>query len=212
MCEPYHSIIQYDPNRDDDDDDFGGSSQPTYTKSGLLSSLGSWAKKVRGWFHASKIGSGHTGVLEARTGLMNREIRKHFALFETAWWNRSTKWDYGGQILLPHEKEERNAAAAEYSQITVTGDLTKLRNFLELSFKKTDHPGSYALMFLEMLNAEGRDIVNKKHRQYFGTDVGGLNSSRINPESLAKFLVGFTRKRNLLIPEWADDTKLWTPK
>jgi hypothetical protein len=30
-------------------------------------------------------------------------------------------------------------------------------------------------------------------------------------DQVVKFILGLTRKRHLLVPEWADDTTLWNP-
>lgn len=90
MCEPYHSIVQY-PERDKDDNDHG----PKITGLGQRQSLGSKAldfmKKIKSWFHFSKMGSGHSEAIRA-----NRTTELWLppdTRYEVAWWNRSVKRD-----------------------------------------------------------------------------------------------------------------------
>jgi len=195
MCEPYHSIVQYG-NHDDDDN--------ISPQSGnyIIGKLGDFAKKVKGFFHISKLGGGHSRAIGNITGNALLAYESDFTLFETAWWNRTTHLD-SGKIT----NHDQMTAAKEYSNLVSIGDLRQLRNFLETSMKKSDRPELYAHRFFDgILTEKGKVAFETKFKHSFKRKTRFTN---IDAESLIKFVIGFTRKRNLLIPEWSDDNKLW---
>lgn len=205
MCEPYHSIIQHQERNDDDPK--GGGITPSNAWG--LGKILDWGKKIKDWFHFSRLGSGHS---ESLVWAQN----KHLAVFpetryEGAWWDRSFKIDgpfCGSSSLKPIAEE----AAKEYCLETVIGNIQKVRKFLEVSMEKSYRPQLYVERMMEgMLTPKGRDEVLKRMYQVFAIKKGGhglhvdlyriLTSER---EKATDFFLGYTRKRKLLVPEWAD--------
>ena len=250
MCEPSHSILQYNPPEKHDDDFDGGVTSMSaqaggYSRDGLLAGLGQWAKKIKGWMHLSMLGKGHSEALGARSnGLMYR-YDDVFRLYEAHWWNRKVIRDgaikNGGYAIDVTITEEQLRAATDYAMTSSIGDLSQLRRFLEQSLVKTDRAQGYLNRFRnDFLNYEGRtqfdqackDVLKVTPSRLLTTNVSSLigrvhlnpdavkmsNGTVIDPkksrplslESITKFIVGFTRKRKLLVPEWADDDSLWT--
>jgi hypothetical protein len=200
MCEPFHSVVQYPT-----DDDQGGDNQ-----SRLMWGLGKiydWGKKIGSFFHFSKLGSGHTESIEwAKT--------KHLMLpddtrYETAWWCRQTRIDGIFNGGASGDGRYALACAEQYSRTVVTGDLGKFRRFFETSIEKSSRGYSYVEHFLDdMLTYQARDEVLKRCKQIWGTSP--MLAFARHKKELTALLLGYTRKRNLLVPEWADDDRLWT--
>lgn len=244
MCEPSHSIIQYDPpERDDDDNDGGMSAQAgQYVRDGLLVGLGQWAKKIKGWMHLSMLGKGHSETIGERSnGLMYR-YDDVLRLFEAHWWNRNVVKDgairsgsYDHGVLTTQQQLD---AATNYANLVSIGDLGQLRRFLEQSLAKTDRSQAYLQMFRDgFLNVDGRiefdrgvkDVLKVEPSVLMRTNLASpsqvaiLNGMKpvigkredskksrpLSLESITKFVLGFTRKRKLIVPEWADDANLW---
>ena len=244
MCEPSHSIIQYDPpERDNDDFDGGMSAQSgQYVRDGLLAGLGQWAKKVKGWMHLSMLGKGHSETIGERSnGLMFR-YDNVLRLYEAHWWNRAVVKDgamsNGRYVNHVTTSQLQLDAATNYANLVSIGDLGQLRRFLEQSLAKTDKSQAYLCMFRDgFLNVDGRtqfdkdvkDVLKVEPRVLMSTNfanplqVGVLNGMRseignrdnskksrpLSLDSITKFILGFTRKRKLIVPEWADDASLW---
>jgi hypothetical protein len=237
MCEPSHSIIQYDPPEFDKDGDDQGSSMSAqagqYSRDGLLSGLGQWSKKIKGWMHLSMLGKGHSETLGARSnGLMYR-YNDVFRLYEAHWWNRKVVKDgaiqsgsYAHNVIVTQQHLD---AATNYANLVSIGNLGMLRRFLEQSLAKTDRSQTYLNQFRDgFLNVDGRIQFDKDCKEIlkvspgmilgqtmraWGSPVGKADSSKGRPlslESVTKFILGFTRKRKLIVPEWADDASLWT--
>jgi hypothetical protein len=237
MCEPSHSIIQYNPPEHDDDGDGPGSSMSAqagqYSRDGLLAGLGQWAKKIRGWMHLSMLGKGHSETLGARSnGLMYR-YNDVFRLYEAHWWNRKVIRDgalqrggYASNVIITQQQLD---AATNYANLVSIGDLGQLRRFLEQSLAKTDRSQAYLNQFRAgFLNVDGRIQFDKDCKEILkvspsvildqavgvvNSPVGKADPSKGRPlslESVTKFILGFTRKRKLIVPEWADDASLWT--
>lgn len=229
MCEPTHSIVQVDdPNNPPDDSDTG-SPQATFSSSLLMSKLGSWAKKVKNWLHISKLGRGHSETVEARkVSVASYHYDMVFTLFEAEWWHRKVKLDHGGRMYFtPPQREARLAAATQYAENMSIGDLGRLRTFLEVSMQNSDRPYLYAEQFRRaFLTFEGRVKFEKEATTIFKKSLDNIfcditvpkgkkaptEKGRVALDSFIKFMLGFTRKRKLIVPEWADDEKLWVPK
>jgi hypothetical protein len=252
MCEPSHSILQYNPPEKQDDDFDGGVTSMSaqagqYSRDGLLAGLGQWAKKIRGWMHLSMLGKGHSETIGARSnGLMYR-YDDVFRLYEAHWWNRRVIRDGAirrGSYVDAVITDEQLKAATDYAMTSSIGDLSQLRRFLEQSLLKTDRASGYLAHFRnDFLNVDGRsafdqackDVLNvtpsrlmstnisndrsralltmtapEIEREIKGGVVGSKKSRPLSLESITKFVIGFTRKRKLLVPEWADDDSLWT--
>lgn len=198
MCEPYHSVNQFEEPDDNGDNSCGGVSESRLRLG--LGKLGEFIKKIGRYFHLSKLGSGHSESLEwAR---VNNIWVPDPIKYEVKWWDRTTVFD--GRYKLFDEKEAL-ATADRYARTVSIGSLSQLRNFLEISLEKTNTVKSYLSRFTEnLLNATGRDLFRKQVKE-FGLDA----SSKLN--NLIKLVVGFTRKRKFLNCAWADDTQLWLP-
>ena len=248
MCEPSHSILQYNPPEKQDDDFDGGVTSMSaqagqYSRDGLLAGLGQWAKKIKGWMHLSMLGKGHSGTLGARSnGLMYR-YDDVFRLYEAHWWNRNVIRDgairNGSHIGNVTITEEHLRAATDYAMSVSIGDLGQLRRFLEQSLAKTDRTKGYLYHFRsDFLNVDGRAQFDKACKEVLKVEPHTLLGANLNSESsrksmmnlsqytvpvvdskkgrplslesITKFVLGFTRKRKLLVHEWADDDSLWT--
>jgi hypothetical protein len=202
-----HSIVQF-PDQDND-------GNPTESKLDQINLAdGFWdklKKKISSWFHFSKLGMGHSMALEHMTARMRQSIPQD-TKYEVAWWIRNVKRDglYYGNFRS--EADEALQAASTYAHKTSIGNLQLLRQFLEMSMRKSMNPFSYMYTFERMLNKQGKELYNLKIRKLFGESINRLFHADINFDTAIKLMMGFTRKRQLLVPEWADATELWLPK
>lgn len=237
MCEPSHSIIQYDPPEYDNDGDGPGSGMSAqagqYARDGLLAGLGQWAKKIKGWMHLSMLGKGHSETIGARSNGLMYQYDNVLRLYEAHWWNRSVVKDgamrrggYAHNVVVTQQQLE---AATNYANLVSIGDLGQLRRFLEQSLAKTDKSNVYLHQFRNgFLTVDGRIQFDKDCKEILkvsphaildqsigvvNSPIGKADSKKSRPlslESVTKFILGFTRKRKLIVPEWADDDSLWT--
>ncbi len=201
MCEPSHSVVQFPDHNDD------GDFQGTKVES-LLGKVTRWTQKILSFTHLSRYACGHS---ENFTNTVNfyHLNRVQYWQYEGHWWNRNFIIDMG----KPHE--EAVDTAKYYSDLLVTGSLGNFRRFFEESTKKTEYKNNYFHAFFDkMLNQKGRQHATGHLKRFFG--INGFSFGAViregKTEQLTKFFMGYTRKRNLLVPEWADDPKLWTPK
>lgn len=202
MCEPMHSIVQF-PDQDDDGNPTGGKID-AIPQSGLWS----WGKKkIASWFHFSKMGFGHSEAMATLTPTA-RWVLPPDTKYEVAWWKRQVKID-GGYSGAYHDASDALEAATEYANRTSIGNLTLLRQFVETSMRKSERPNAYYDNFHSMLTIDGRNQLGSKVRNIVGSSYLTENIVKSNLDKLVKIMMGFTRKRGLLIPEWADDAKLW---
>ena len=111
-------------------------------------------------------------------------------------------------------------AASDYANHVSTGSLHALRSFLELSMKSTDRPQFYLRDFRQILTKGGLHAYEAKLKQIVNMKIiyemlgHGYNRVFDDPNirrSVTKLMLGFTRKRGLLVPAWADDSALWLP-
>lgn len=203
MCEPHHSINQFD----DDDGPRTG-----MLKGQVQQKPESWLKKISKWFHFSRMGAGHSEAITA-TGRMDFHTMPTLTRYEVKWWNRSIHRDGSYFGYEKAEAEHALEAATDYANRVSIGSLQNLRRFLEMSFLKTPYPQKYAGMFRCMLSQEGVSQYEKRLQRFGG--VSRLVDRSWSEEKLRKAIAavccGLTRKRGLLIPEWADDKELWIP-
>lgn len=205
MCEPNHSVIQCEDPNDGDDD--GLTAQGGYSTGRLTSGLTKWTKKIKKWLHLSMMGSGHSETIGARNLVPMHHYHRVFSLYEGHWWDRTFCRDGG-----LYGSSEQFECARDYSHQVCMGDLTQLRRFLETSFSNTDRLWMYVLRFREnFLNADGRKAFDKKFKSAFRCPFSDRALYQVDKQRFAKFALGFTRKRHLLVPEWADDDRIWTP-
>jgi hypothetical protein len=211
MCEPCHSINQFP-----DDPDLNPRVQTAFEK------VAGWAKKVGSWFHFSKMGMGHSGAIEYNQ-LHDRWIPEP-TRYEVEWWHRHFKRDgsfnhqgreYGhwGTAIPPDLvpiAEDAEDSARIYAEQVSYGSLQIFRRFFETSVMKSNRPYAYFHSFMSMLNSNGQNLLLEKTRRALGVSMYNINTIQ-RREPIMKMCLGLTRKRELLIPEWADDTKLWLP-
>lgn len=202
MCEPYHSINQFE--------DQGPTSARLDTILGPLRNLG---KRIRSWLHLSAAGAGHS---EGMAKLLNRSDLSHYGTkYETAWWNRKTKID--GYYFGDLDHQDALIAAEQYAMSSSIGNIQILRRFLEPTLRITDRGPGYYCVFRDMLTLKGREELERKTKLIGGkamvTEMSAYSwrSGMFLSPQLIKAMIGLTRKRSLLVPEWADDDKLWLP-
>ena len=184
MCEPAHSIVQYEDDNDSWTD--------TFTK--LQRFFGSKLRKIGRWFHISKMGAGHSLDL----GYKVHEWLPDHIDYEGVWWQKDFKLD----SFLQKPSGDAFDAAKGYHLTVCGANMRTLRRFLEDSLQKTENAYFYIRKFHEMLNADGR---RKFSQRFYRKEVyTQLSTSQI------KMFMGFTRKRNLFLPEWSDDENFWT--
>jgi hypothetical protein len=211
VCEPSHSVVQF---RDNDDDDQNLSAQGgSYKRAMLTTKLRDFAKRVKSWFHVSRLGYGHSeAVGNVLSTVSLWDMDSILTRYEGHWWNRTVVFD--GWFRGPSfDKEFALEAATEYCHNVCTGNLSLLRQFLKTSLQKTKRHDGYADAFRLMLNEKGKrqfewDVkkkLKKSVREVFSSPDPALRAASTN------LVLGYTRKRHLLIPEWADDNTLWTP-
>ena len=235
MCEPMHSIVQF-PTEPPEPPSRGGMAtdvnltvqqQPVKARPWNWPSgpqlcqkieealkwgegkIGDMLKKIGDFFHLSKLGTGHSGsihYIHKETMWLPDDTR-----YEAAWWNRTVKLD--GEF---HGKEEKRglalASASEYAKLSSIGSLSTLRKFLEMSMKKTEYIGMYIMKFIDglIVGRHRNEVVNKVKMICDFRSWCRINVPAEKLDSLIRALLGFTRKRNYLAPEWADDSVLWT--
>jgi len=222
MCEPCHSIVQY-PDHDDDDRSSG---TPTEQR---ISKLGQWLRKFGQWLHLSKMGNGHSEAV-AKTSLQTELFLPTPTLYEVNWWERKmhidgafrggfnrigrnamarqSEWSDQYKEVREMLRKEAFDAAQHYANAVSIGNMTTFRRFLTVSLQKSDQPTKYVEHFTLMLNRTGRDSLCQRIKE-FTMRCGRV--SKTNVDRVTKLLLGFTRKRELLISEWADDKSLWVP-
>lgn len=205
MCEPAHSIVQY-PDQDSYDGPFQGG------EGMLQKSLGKgfgWAKKVGKWLHLSKFGLGH---YEAQS--LNGRSRLYLpspTLYEGLWWLREFKYDGGfrgpGSIQFN--------AAKQYHESSVMTNMSTFRRFLETSMRKSSNAvfaTEYVFRLLQsVLTPQGGNQLLRKFRNVFGKNMVLRLVVGNHREESIKMVMGFTRKRHLFLPHFADDNSLWVP-
>lgn len=224
MCEPKHSIVQY-PDDDNDDQSTG---TPTSVR---IAGWGEWLRKIGQWLHLSKMGKGHSEAIKT-TSLEAELFIPTPTYYEVEWWQRKLSLDGSfrsefkrvghnalenvpGIYALREEitrkrrmQQEAMGAAQQYANAVSIGNMTTFRRFITTSLQKTEMPTKYVLHFELMLNHNGRDRLKRRLKE-FTMRYGRISKTNIN--QMTKLLLGFTRKRELLIPEWADDKGLWVP-
>ena len=247
VCEPHHSIVQWDDSDDQDNptqpllealpqhDTVFGMRPPgegIYGGIGMLTipkakDFMAWGlKKIQEWWHLSKMGRGHSESLS----LIKPKHRGRLpddTKFENMWWQREVKIDGRYHGRFKSQEPFALEAATTYAKKVVNGNMTLLRQFLAGSMKHTvGRAGAWAYVerIFDMLTLGGKDVLTKKLKQLLRPDVGNLSrtgrmflsygdglAAKVNQnvEMVIKVILGFTRKRNLLVPAWADDPTVW---
>lgn len=212
MCEPAHSIVQYPGDYDDSDLPFGDTIDKESRLKAALGKAFRWTKKIGEWFHFSHFGSGHGGIANYR----NTIFLPTPLLYEGEWWERKFHFDGWGAKPTTRSTE----AARTYHDASVMGNMSLFRRFLETSMTSSSHPrGAYVYveaLLEKVFTAEGANKLLEKFRRVFGrhatpAHVMSQQSSEQEVEKAIKITMGFTRKRKLFLPHFADDTSLWVP-
>lgn len=191
MCEPYHSINQFE--------DQG----PNGCSGLIIKPLADIATKIRNWFHLSKAGAGHSEALTKALGGRFYDLREN--KWEVAWWNREVKLD--GDYRGIFDPADAKIACEKYADMTAIGDIRTFRRWFEAVLQKTHRPSTYLYVMERMFTAAGRDALAKAIRSVSPVK---RYAPRVGMEpTLIKRVMGLTRKRELLIPEWADCPKSW---
>lgn len=215
MCEPHFSFVQIlqGQQRNINNMLFGQEIRNSHLP----------ALEIDTFLHYCSLGSGHTGA-NKKVNLQGgwRDFIKND--YECQWWDRVVRID--GYFKYPREqgfdleiknKEESLEAARIYANRVAIGNLSKLRHFLEVSLRKSSVPSKYASNFINILNKKGQDNYLKRLSQILGSTRGMFSSVNLphwmavnkNLDSTIKCMLGMTRRRQFLVPEWADDNKLW---
>lgn len=118
------------------------------------------------------------------------------------------------QRLAETYRKESMEAAIQYANRVAIGTLPQLRNFLETSIKKSNRVSSYFYNFPSMLNEKGKQDYENRLKKILGKktifqEFDHFAQCSKRGESVTKTMLGMTRRRQFLIPEWADDDALW---
>lgn len=189
MCEPAHSITQFPLDEHYYPEDHHQQALKFIQKRG---------KRIGNYYHISKFGAGHSLALGPITSWLYFKMPQQTD-YEGEWWQREFIVDgstfNNDPMALIHAKS--------YHEQLCMGNIKTFRRFFEASLNRSNVPIIYADRFLEfVLNREGQDRFNQ---------VVGRLSRRVQKlsEKRVKKIMGFTRKRDLFVPEWADDAAFW---
>lgn len=215
MCEPAHSIVQYPAHDNDDDSPFGGQmDMGQKLKASLGEQVVQWGRRIKNWFHFSKLGSGHTDSIEL-SGKSSLILPEH-TRYEGLWWDRRLIIDgpYRGASV---DRQAALESADQYYHSVTIGNMKLFRRFLETSINRSTRSWYYVDRFIsQVLTKGGRDAVIDDFRRNFN---GGKSLQPMQILSVfgkeetkgpaTKVLMKYTRRRGLFVPEWADDPKIW---
>ncbi len=234
MCEPFHSITQF-PALDDEQDSIRpqleAAIQLPIRSYGLLlrddtiinvkaDPFSKFGVEIDEFINYSKMGLGHSESLEGLAAKARMRLPQD-TRYETAWWERKVRIDgafYGGPKYL---EQQALQSAKVYAELSSIGNLSIFRRFLETTVRKTEkyRRFQYFRRVLDnLVNAKGREILNRKLQAAVGGNKGfniNLSLERLDEglfERCISAMLGITRKRELLVPEWADDDSLWVKK
>jgi hypothetical protein len=222
MCEPAHSIVQYNCQDDHNDDDFqkpfsSQMDQESRIKAALGKVLG-LGRRISHWLHFSKLGNGHSGVVDNKLSPQLTEfghadlILPRDTKYENNWWDRKVVFD--GRFNGPlSDREPALTAATIYAECSCLGNMSLFRRFLEQSIKNSERfAHRYVERFIEgMLTVDGRiEFTNQLKQVGRGKLFDLFKNPNTKDAALAK-LMKMTRQRKLLLPHWADNNTLWTP-
>jgi hypothetical protein len=214
MCEPHHSIVQF-PDKDDNDNPTGPAVEaiPQQAEGWFA-----WGRRKLGeWFHFSKMGFGHSEALGQLCPLARR-ILPPDTKYEASWWDRTVRRD-GPYYGRDYDAQPALDCAIQYARAVSIGNLALLRQFLDRSLRRSNRPWVYIDPFTRLLNLEGCNAFTRKLKRLLGITslsalthmLGSVADNKDRLDTVIKVMLGFTRRRNWLVPEWADDRALWLP-
>lgn len=153
------------------------------------------------------MGHGHSESIGKLTPLARRLLPDD-TKYEAQWWDRRFRLD--GYFHGPEwNKQCAFTAAKDYAERVSIGNLTTVRQFIEMSMRHSERNYGYVQMFPQMLNRKGRDIFHEKMKRFKLAINGWGNYENEALDRVIKLMLGYTRQRNLLTVEWADDSALW---
>ena len=204
MCEPYHSIVQFE----DDGASSGG------IREGMVKKFGSFVKKIGSALHVSKMGGGHSLAIGQITGDGKRQfLLPDDTKYECDWATRTLKLD--GWYRGGNDHQDAFNWAFEYANRVSIGDIRMLRRFLEISMSNTEEFNNYMEHARKLFNKRGLVILDKKLAVIPGWKKRGRWGHRyfqVDPTlqvPATRVVCGLTRNRNLLVTEWADCPEMW---
>ncbi len=234
MCEPFHSITQFPALTEEQDSlrpqleaatqspivSYGLALRDNATIKVISDPYADLGVEIDEFVNYSKMGLGHSESL-ARLPARARRRLPQDTRYEVAWWERRVRIDggfYGGPKYLEQQAME---SAKKYAHLASIGSLPIFRRFLETTVRRTDEwrRFQYFQRVLEnLLTAEGREQLARKLQAAIGGRKGAsiLDSLPLLDVPLfdrcVNAMMGFTRKRELMVSEWADDDALWVKK
>lgn len=177
----------------------------------VLTKLGNWTRKIGRWFHISKMGAGHS----AATGHGRQQLLylPDPVNYEGFWWDKG-RFELDGYYFKNAPDNEQKEAAKEYHKRSCIGSMQIFRRFLEESMKQSSRPLLYVHQFMDHLLVRGaRDQVRAKINRVMPGPSRRFLLTLDNPavkEKVIKVVMGYTRKRGLLVPEWSMDDEFWS--
>jgi len=223
MCEPYGSIVQYPQYVNDEPvtsiiQAAVGSSAVAEEQGLILPEKPVFVVPqgivVGRHLHYAKMGNGHSETIGRIAPGARRRLPED-TKYESAWWNREVKLDgpFHGDAF---DKEDALESCRIYANRSCLGHIQKLRQFLEATVKSTERPGAYFERAQHMLTRAGWLEFEKKLSYIFTSKSASLDTVYYNHagknqyvDPVLKALLGLTRKRQLLVPEWSDVPELW---
>lgn len=199
MCEPAHSIVQYPENFSDVDLPFEDTLDKEIRLKAGLGPAFKWCNKVDGYYHFSRFGAGHS--LAIPIPVNNYRYLPIPTYYEGIWWEKRVVFDDGSPNgSMP--------AAVKYHNLSVMGNISLLRRFLETSISKSRYAYLYAEVLIDaVFSRKGRDAIHAKVKKVFGNniDIHYLFSDRGHIKNKAmKIFLGATRHQDFLQPQFGD--------
>jgi len=210
MCEPYHSVVQYPAVNAQGDD-----------VTNLLNAVSgrirlTQGQKILDWVHYARSGFGHSETIN-KVPLADRMLPEA-TRYEGAWWNREFTID-GGYAGHDFDAERALEAAHFYSKQHALGSVITLQDFLRGALSNSAEPEQYLDLIVEKLvKPSVRAVVWDSLKEHLKGDKPNtrhkFNSTfrkHLQFGALLAEALNIAGNRELLVPEWADDDKLWTP-
>lgn len=211
MCEPSHSITQF-PHQDDDGNPMGPKMDALAKSEGFVKK---WMKRVGDWFNLSRCGHGHSESMQNVSPVIARLWLPEHVKYENHWWDRKVVNDGGRRIVDQTVRQDALESAEVYAHRVCLGNMSVFRRFLQTSLKLTYYPNYYLDRLLDRcFTRDGRaKFVQKMRVIWPGMSVPKLLLVRDPSEKKKRidFVMGWTRKRDLWLPHWADESSLWVP-
>lgn len=227
MCEPHHSVVQFQIREANEYDDITPYSQmdpeqllQAALRGELQSGYLQWGTRIGKYLHFSKLGSGHTGALrvENKSGLVKLNPTLPPAThYENKWWDKIgdggvTKFDFDGSFQGHHtDRYIALTAAQKYSYSMSTCNIEKFTNFIRESVKNSSMAYSYVDKMVDcMLSTTGKEAVLGRLKLMNLREAFGYSKEVKEKEKAIDVVMNVLKEdRKLWKPEWADDKAFW---